>query len=100
MTFNVISYPKQSFYFCGVTKNKEMINTKLLLLEYSTRDTNGPGDRLTAIQSLRGIISEIDFTSEVVPIDEPERLIKLLTSLKGEQLTGHEIDIVYNISNN
>ncbi len=78
-----------------------MINTKLLLLEYATHDNNGDGHaRLDAIQSIRGIVSQIDFTAEIVPIDEPERLIKLLTSLKGEQLTGHEIDIVYDISNN
>lgn len=96
MTFNVISYLKQPLYFCGLNKNKEMINTKLFLIESTDIDNK----KLAAIKSIRGIISQIDFTSEVVPIDEPERLIKLLTSLKGEQLTGQEIDIVYTISNN
>lgn len=96
MTFNVISFPKQLLYFCGLIKNKEMINTKLILIE----NTDVDNKKLAAIKSIRGIISQIDFTSEVVPIDEPERLIKLLTSLKGEQLTGQEIDIVYDVSNN
>ncbi len=78
-----------------------MINTKLLLLEYVAHNENGQGHaKLEAIKSIKGIISQIDFTAEVVPIDDPERLIKLLVSLKGEQLTGNEIDIIYDISNN
>ena len=78
-----------------------MINTKLLLLEYAAQKINGQGHaRLDAIQSIRGMVSQIDFTAEIVPIDEPERLIKLLTSLKGERLTGHEVDVIYDISNN
>lgn len=78
-----------------------MINTKLLLLEYVAHNENGQGHaKLEAIKSIKGIVSQIDFTTEVVPVADPERLIKLLASLKGEQLTVHEIDIVYDISNN
>jgi len=55
---------------------------------------------LAAIKSIRAMISQVDFSSEVVPVDNPERLIKLMISLKGEQLTGHEINVLYDVTNN
>lgn len=76
-----------------------MINTKLLLLEYTTHNHNEEGiARIAAIQSIRKIVSQIDFTAEEVPIDNPHRLIKLLVSLKGEQLNDHELNIVKEIA--
>jgi len=77
-----------------------MINTKLHLLEYAAQKSNGQCEtKLEAINSIRNIASQIDFTAEIVPIDDPEKLIKLLVSLKGERLNGHEMDVVYEISN-
>jgi len=99
MTCNVTFCCMWLIYFCR--KNKKMINTKLLLLEYAARNNHEEEHAsLAAIKSIRKMISQIDFSSEVVPIDNPERLIKLMASLKGEQLTGLEINILYDIANN
>ena len=78
-----------------------MINTKLLLLEYAAKNNHEEDNAsLAAIKSIRKMISQIDFSSEVVPIDNPESLIKLVVSLKGEQLSALEINVLYDIANN
>lgn len=77
-----------------------MINIKLLLIEYTIENTNGDNKKLEAIESIREIISQTDFTDEEIPMDDPERLIQLLASFKGDQLTEQESDIVYEITNN
>lgn len=82
------------------TKTKKMINIKLLLIEYTIENTNGDNKKLEAIESIREIISQTDFTDEEIPMDDPERLNQLLASIKGEQLTEQELDIVYEITNN
>lgn len=76
-----------------------MINTKLLLIEYTIENTNGENKKLEAIESIREIISQTDLTDEEIPMDDPESLIQLLASSKGEQLTEQELDIVYEITN-
>jgi hypothetical protein len=81
-------------------QNKKMINTKLLLLEYAAKNNHEEDNAsLAAIKSIRKMISQIDFSSEVVPIDNAESLIKLMVSLKGEQLSALEINVLYDIVN-
>jgi hypothetical protein len=97
-----MSYPVAylPFTFAQNLKTTKMINTKLLLLEYAAKNSGANQERLAAIKSIKETISQIDFTAELVPIDNPERLLKLLLSLKGEQLNPYEISVIYDISNN
>ena len=71
-----------------------MIQTKLLIIEYSTvNDSEQNLLKLKTIRNLRNLLMQIDFTSETVPLENTEKLIELLTSLKGEKLTKEESNI-------
>jgi len=56
--------------------------------------------KLNAIKSIEGLIRTIDFSAEIVPIEDFVKLQKLITSLKGEELTLTEIEIIKEISIN
>ena len=56
--------------------------------------------RLGAIQSIRKLLTEIDFTAEVVPVEDEDQLNRLLVSLKGEPLAENEIDLINEIVKN
>ena len=56
--------------------------------------------KLNAIKSIEDLISTIDFSAEIVPIEDNKKLQKLLTSLKGEELSLTEIEIIKEISEN
>lgn len=56
--------------------------------------------KLNAIKSIENLISTIDFSAEIVPIEDFEKLQKLLTSLKGKELSLTEIEIIKEISKN
>ncbi len=53
--------------------------------------------RLEAIASIRKILSDIDFSSEVIPCDDSDRLTKTLESLKGDMLGQDEKNVVNEI---
>ena len=57
-------------------------------------------NRLNAIDSLLLLFNQIDFSAELVPTKDPEKMITLLTSLKGESLTEQEVKLVHQIANN
>jgi len=57
-------------------------------------------NRLNAIDSLLLLFNQIDFSAELVPTKDPEKMITLLTSLKGEDLTEQEVKLVHQIANN
>lgn len=100
MTCNVIYIHLKARYFCRINKNKEMINIKLLLLENSTHDNTKQGvARLAAIKSIQDIISQVDFATEEIPIDEPKKKIEVLTALKGKKLSKPELGIVFELGN-
>jgi len=50
--------------------------------------------RVQAIKSLQQILNQIDFTVEEVPIDDSDRFLKLLRSLKNDQLSEEEESLV------
>lgn len=50
--------------------------------------------RVIAIESLKDILSAIDFTVEEVPIDDSDRFLKLLQSLKNDRLSIEEKTLV------
>ena len=57
-------------------------------------------NKLNAIDSLLLLFNQIDFSAELVPTKDPEKMITLLTSLKGEGLTEQEVKLVHQIANN
>ncbi len=57
-------------------------------------------NRLNAIDSLLLLFNQIDFSAELVPTKDPEKMITLLTSLKGEDLTEQEVKLVHQIASN
>jgi len=57
-------------------------------------------NKLNAIDSLLLLFNQIDFSAELVPTKDPEKMITLLTSLKGEDLTEQEVKLVHQIANN
>ena len=75
-----------------------MILEKLMVEEFtSERTIKDEYVKLKAIRSLSKLLSEIDFSVEVVPTKDPDRLKKLLTSLKGGPLSREEMDVVFAI---
>ena len=75
-----------------------MILEKLSKIEIKAN--NNINREYRKIQTLRGIenlLNQIDFSSEVVPINDDKRLIKVLASLKGKQLNKCEIKLVEEI---
>lgn len=70
-----------------------------MLAEYVTP---GEGEiskaRLEAIQSIKELLSQIDHMIEKLPFEDSERIIGLLTSLKGAPLNIEEKKIVLEIS--
>jgi len=56
--------------------------------------------KIETIMEFKELLNQIDFSSEVVPIEDSERLTNLLTSLKGKQLSSIETKLVEEIVNN
>jgi len=54
---------------------------------------------LESIRSIRKLLRQIDFSSEVVPIEDKEKLQRLLISLKGDSLTRDELALVEELKN-
>ena len=78
-----------------------MIIEKLLLAELSAQQNmKREKHRLKAVRSLIDLLSQIDFTAEVVPIKGTKKLNDLLVSLKGKPLSNWETDLVSEIVNN
>ena len=57
-------------------------------------------DRLTAANSIQKLLNEIDFNSEIVPIDNTDKLKNLLESIKEKPLSQKELKLVSEITNN
>jgi hypothetical protein len=72
-----------------------MIQTKLLIMEYAA--INEPAQnhwKLSSIQGIKNLLTQIDFNAETIPLDSSKKLKKLLTSLKGSVLSKEELGIV------
>ena len=50
--------------------------------------------RIETVRGFKELLNQIDFSSEVIPIEDDERLTKVLTSLKGKQLSKCESKLV------
>jgi len=77
-----------------------MIKEKLLLLEYSIVNTV-PLDskKMDAIKQLKLALQQIDFKSEIIPLSDANRLIKLFQSLSNRNLNELEISIIKTLTN-
>ena len=64
----------------------------------SSHKINEEVSRLSAADSIQKLLNQIDFNSEVVPVHDPEKLHKLLETLKGEALNISEIAVIKEIS--
>ncbi len=75
-----------------------MIKVKLLLADYlaNSGDTIDQG-RQSAIKTIKGLLTQIDFKAEKIPDNNKEMFIRLLTSLKGEELDKNEKSLVEEI---
>ncbi len=76
-----------------------MIMIHLQLKEQELINSDEPQEgRLKAIRLLSALLAQVDHTSEEIPA-APGRLLRLLTSLKGEPLDEEEEKLVYEMTN-
>jgi len=72
-----------------------MILEKLLKLELEAKfNIENEYQRIETINGFRELLSQIDFSSEIMPIEDRERLTNIMTDLKGKQLTRSEDKLV------
>jgi len=75
-----------------------LIKAKINSIQYKTEiDLKFNVEKISALKSINHLLNQIDFTVEEVPINNSERLKKLLTSLKGDSLSENEIELVTEI---
>ena len=51
-------------------------------------------NKLVAIKTLQDLLDQIDFNSEIVPMENIEKLSRLLNSLKGRALNEEERELL------
>ncbi len=79
----------------------DLILTRLLLIEYATINSKDRSyQKLKVIREIRNTLLQIDFMSEIVPLENVNKLSSLLTSLKGSRLTRDELSLVEELVNN
>ena len=72
-----------------------MITEKILVLEYSiVNDTPADITKREAIRQLKSALNQIDFKSEIIPLTDYERLVKLFESLLNRPINQTEIAII------
>ncbi|SNR64755.1 hypothetical protein SAMN06265371_107213 [Lutibacter agarilyticus] len=64
----------------------------------STLKINKEQNKILAANKIEHLLNQIDFDSEVLPIDDSEELIQLLSSLNNEALTEKEVEMIQEIS--
>lgn len=79
----------------------DLILTRLLLIEYATINSKDRSyQKLKVIREIRNTLLQIDFMSEIVPLENVNKLSSLLMSLKGSRLTRDELSLVEELVNN
>jgi hypothetical protein len=76
-----------------------MLKVNLLLTNYLTGKKNSTEEKLKAANTIKELLEQIDFKAEVVPENNPEMFVRLLTSLKGVPLNEYENELVDEIVN-
>lgn len=76
-----------------------MIRVNLLIEEYLSPEQGEKNTKkLEAIESIKGLLSQIDHRVEKLPLEDSGRFLALLTSLKGAPLTHEERQLSMEIS--
>ena len=82
-------------------KTDTMLYERLKQVEISTKDRiREEQNKLKVVQTILELLEEIDFSAEMIPEGDIERIVRLLVFLKGEELTELESRIVSEIVNN
>jgi hypothetical protein len=76
-----------------------MIKVNLLLTDYLTGKRKSTKEKLKAANSIKELLEQIDFRSEVVPENNLEMFLRLVASLKGKPLEAGEILLIEEIVN-
>ena len=75
-----------------------MILEKLVKIELEAKSNiDNEYKRIETIRGFKELLNQIDFSSEIVPIEDSERLTNIMTYLKGKQLNGCESNLVKEI---
>ena len=78
-----------------------MILDKLSKIELKSKyKINSEYRKLDTVRVFKELLNEVDFSSEIVTIEDNEKLIKLLTLLKGKELNKCESNLVEEIVGN
>lgn len=70
-----------------------------VLEKYLGDDPSIEGDIKMAAAGIYSLLSSIDLRVEEIPVNNPDMFSRLLTSLKGEELSLAEWEILYEITN-
>ena len=77
-----------------------MIKVNLVLTNYLAGNvSNKNAEKVKAANSVRELLSKIDYKAELVPENNLEMFTRLLTSLKGEPLNKMEKEIIEEVVN-
>ena len=77
-----------------------MIKVNLVLTRYMAAGVeNVNPEKLKAAYFIKELLSQIDFTAEVIPENNTERFSRLLISLKGGPLNKYETALAEEITN-
>ena len=78
-----------------------MIIEKLSKIELlSEHNINNEYRKIAAIRFVKELLNQVDFTSELIPMENYEKLTELLVSLKGKELSKCETRIVVEVVDN
>ena len=73
----------------------DMILEKLTKIEVALKySISSEYKKIETIRGFKELLNQIDFSSEIVPFEDSERLTKVLTSLKGKDLNRCESNLV------
>lgn len=76
-----------------------MIKVKLFFAEHLTPDQGERSmSKLEAVESIKIMLSQIDHSAEKIPLENSQRFIELLSSLKGAPLNHQERKVALEIS--
>ena len=72
-----------------------MILVKLTSIELEVKSSiYKEQNKLVAIKTLQDLLAQIDFNAEIVPMENIEKLSRLLNSLKGRALNEEERELL------
>ena len=76
-----------------------MIHHRLIVTAFSIKENIWNEKRkLEAVLKIKALLEQIDYTAEIIPETDHNRLIKTLSALKGEPLDDTELLILNEIT--